>query len=477
MSLDERLPDLLSGASTGADQAPPTRAGVQTAIGRRAERRRRQRVAVSTIALLVVVAGVIGGLALAPGDDDQTPDVPVQPGNEVPILGIERAGWTLVDTRVETDEDDPTPTVFDAVTFRMTSGDLLPYLQVVVSPAQGDPYTAGRRPLALDRGIEGHHGELDDSSSVTWEADGQYVGVIGNNVPDETVVAYAHDLSGGTVDTTTLDAPEGFPTAERYRLPQASAVLGYAEYRGPDETTVEVEVTGMTGWIDFVLQPDPRGFRSDNTIEVADNPVGPGTAIIRELAGSDEGPSADAYWRTPDGFSVHVGADGAQAHEIVRDLVENGGFVVLDDATAEDPVTTTTAAATVTTVPATTSTTTIVSNVLDGVPVFDREHLGSGTSIAITFGDQAVELASPLDDTTETPPYCPHPNGRTFDRYFIVDVAFAASEVGGIVYDDPDLALWWCAEAEATFVAIGHSAAVVPDARSQGPTVVVDLPG
>jgi hypothetical protein len=352
MSLDERLPDLLSGAATAADAAPPSRAGVQTAIGRRAKRRRRQRIAGSALAGLCVVAGLAGGIALS-GDDEgaEPPDVPVEPVDGVPILGIDRDGWDLVESRVEDDGAENAPTIFDAVTFRTTADDLLPYVQVIVAPSQGgSSYTPGG-PIILSRGIQGRHRVLANSSGVNWEDSGQFVAVIGMGVPDDQVQALARTLSAGPVDLASVEPPAGFPDMDRFRLPQAEAVLGYAEYRGPDGTTLTVEVTDMIGWIEFALEPDPRGFVAENTVEVAENPIGPGRAILRELPGGDEGPTADAYWRTPGGFSVNVGAKGDAAHEIVRDLLANGGFVLLDEAgpRTETPPTTTTAVAPVTT--------------------------------------------------------------------------------------------------------------------------------
>ena len=94
---DERLSDLLAQRARQGSGVHPTRDGVSVAVTRRAARRRRKRAVVTGLAGLCLVAGVVGGLALA-GDDDGQEDgftAPTGPLPEVPTVGISVDGFVL----------------------------------------------------------------------------------------------------------------------------------------------------------------------------------------------------------------------------------------------------------------------------------------------------------------------------------------------------------------------------------------------
>ena len=75
MTTDDHLTDLLAERAEPGEPGPPHDATASSdAIARRARRRHRQRLVGTGLAALCVVAGIVGGFALAGGDDEAQVD-------------------------------------------------------------------------------------------------------------------------------------------------------------------------------------------------------------------------------------------------------------------------------------------------------------------------------------------------------------------------------------------------------------------
>jgi hypothetical protein len=490
--MTDRLTDLLADAATGADSAPPTRAGVETAIGHRRKRRRRQRAAGSALAALCLVAGVAGGLALAQGDDDdpvvEQPSGPLPP---VPLVGIDLEGFELTEASVEPAPQDlgSPPTSF--VTFREEGSLAGPLVTVAVDPGFGDqvPVEPDGEPVDLDGdgrtdgALDGHVTSTRAGGvAVTWTLeDGQTAGVGGYGLSEEQVLDYASTIHGGDLDPVSVPAPDGLPDRTTATVPSGlDTEQARVTYRDGGRE-IDITTTNEPGWFDLVQAYALSTYGGFEAADVGDTFLGSARAVISEPRPG----YGYAIVRTESGLTVELATDGGPTSpDELRDLLAAGRLVELDpdDLPTAEP-TSTTAVATATTLPAATTSmvrpTTSPPPGGQRVPTFDREHLGTGTSIQMTFGADPIEFVETPADTAEAPPYCPNPAGLEYERYFVVDVVFAAAVDGGLVYDDGDVGLWWCAEAETTVVAIGHAASQTPTARSVTAPhgVVVDLAG
>ena len=486
MSLDQQLPDLLTDAAARADAAPPTRAGVETAIGRRQARRRRQRTVGTVLAASCLIAGVVGGLALARDDGESGESLPIDqsgPLPRVPLVGVELDGFTLTEGRVAPfDDDDGSPVT--SVTFRPSGSLAGPLINVSVESVLGNEVPIDPDGRAVD--LDGDGNDDAESTStpsggvgVVWDVDGRTVGVGGFGLPEPDVVDYASTLFGGEVDPLAVPAPHDLPERSTWTIPsRVDTEQAFATYRNGGRE-LGITASNQPGWFDFVQSYTMSTYGDFEETEVGDTFLGPAQAIVSEPRTG----YGFALIRTESGLTIEIATDGGPTSaDELRELLADGRLVELDpDNVLTAEPTTTTAVVAATTAPPTSTppstTTSVVEPAGANVPTFDREHLdGAGTRISMTFGTDPIQLVEPPYDTAEEPPYCPNPNGRTFERYFIVDAVFTAGASDGVVYDEPDLGLWWCAEAETTFVAIGHAAAVTPASRTNGTGVVVDLP-
>jgi hypothetical protein len=399
---------------------------------------------------------------------------------ELPIVGIQEDGWILTDTSIEPIADEEDGQTATSVTFRGAGTLAGPLISVAVEATFGEetPIESGGDPVDLDGdgsddGIT--HSTPSGGLVVLWtDEDGRAVSVGGYGLGEAAVVDYASTLHGGDLDPTSIPAPEGLPDRSVATVPSGlGSEQAIATYRNGNKQLL-VTTTNEPGWFDVLETYGSSTYSVFEEAAVGETFLGPAQAIVSEPRRG----YGYALVVTASGLTISIASDGGptSASEL-RDLLTAGRLIELDpDLLGAPPTSTTTVDMAVTTLPQTT-TSIPVGDVYEGVPTFDREHSGTGTSIAITFGDDPIEYVEPPADTAEQPPSCSYRPDRGFDRYFIVDVMFSASEDGALVYDEDGLALWWCAEAEATLLVVGHGADVTPTARAQGSTVVVEVPG
>ena len=346
MSLDQQLPDLLTDAAKGADAAPPSIDGVHAALGRRTRRRRRQRLAGSVVAVAVVAAGIVGGVAVARRDepDRGTVDDPVEGLPEAPILGIEREGWELrfadeLDDVLGGEAEPVVPYAF------FSEGDELfgaPVITVAIGPEGELDTEEERTPVDLD-GDGATDGPGDGwilppeggTSTVAFvQGDGSTVGITGFGVPEDDLLAYASTVAAADLgDVTGTPSPPGFDTEILTEFPADGARHTYATYRVAGGGQVGISTTNQPGW-GTITQ-----FGSNTFTEVplgGDSLLGPGRAAV-----DASGEGASALILTDAGLTVEIHLDDSVDDAgLLRSLLADAPFVELEPRPVETPTTT-----------------------------------------------------------------------------------------------------------------------------------------
>ena len=292
---DERLSDILAERAGQGVGVHPTREGVGIAIMRRAARRRRKRAVVTGMAGLCLVAGVVGGMALA-GEDGGAEDgftAPTGPLPEVPLVGMNINDFELMSAAITPVEDSGEPP-FTSVTFR--SGDSLtePLMNVAVDPGFGDevPVEPDGAPVDLD-GDEQTNGTGDGwltstasgGVGVTWRLDdGRTAGVGGYGVDEEAVLAYASQIAGGSLDLATVPAPDGLSDRSTSTIPSGLPVEQATATYVNGEGEVRVTTTNEPGWFDLLQLYGSSTYGGFDEVAVGESFFGPSRAIVAEPA-------------------------------------------------------------------------------------------------------------------------------------------------------------------------------------------------
>lgn len=405
-STEERLSDLLAERARQGSGVHPTREGVGVAVTRRAARRRRQRAMVAGLAGLCLVAGVVGGLALA-GDEDGQEDgftAPTSALPEVPLVGLDIDGFVQGEVRTgDLDlDDEPARTV---AVFRSGGSLADPFVTVAVqAPIDGVPPEVRGDPIDLDGdGVDDAGlGGNDAGLGIEWRLTDGSVAMVGAELVDagseDALITYAGEVFGPTLDLDDLPSPAGLPERDTWTLPDP---------RGPDEARVRYEADDGSGrWITVSTtnQPGYVDLRQDSSAnpaaslpsgvgfeEIALGPsfLGSGRAIVfDEYAGPGRD---DALIRTDSGLTLEI-TTGCRSGQLcsrpaldtgtIRGVIRTGAFVDVEP--TEGPPTTT-ALAPATTTPVTSTSTSIVPS-SQALQLTDVRH-------AFENGVETVELA------------------------------------------------------------------------------------
>ncbi len=335
MTLDERLPELLAREAPYADTVPPSLAGVQAAVARRARRRQRQRVAGAVIAVAVLLGGTAAALAVLRNDADTTPIIDRL--DQVPLVGIDHPGWDLVRASVgpRPDGDDP-PVTF--AYFGGTTG-AEPLLAVAYGDGTGAsaPLAAGGvvEPDPVDEQVDLGPVVADlrrgpGGVGVTWAiGDGRTLGVGTHGVEEGDLVDYARRLAADPVDLDHLPEPPGLTPRGVYTVPAAPpSTLAASSYEARGGT-ITVRVTDEPGRFELLLLGQAYGAEVVDEVPVGGDLVGPATAALTHPSSG----TTVALWRTPSGLTVEVRADGV-ADDVVQQLLADGRFVEVAPTTA-----------------------------------------------------------------------------------------------------------------------------------------------
>ena len=299
----------------------------------------------SGVAALCLVAGVVGGVALA-GDDDEPAGVAEVPSG-LPLVGIDLVGYTRdpsldPDSRIGNGRGDLT-----YVAFTGDEPDVLgPMISASSHPGDLDP---GGTPVDLDGdgavgGVsDGWFGTYPGGANVTWSLEGEIASVNGHGVTAGEVLVYARSLNGVPFDLETMPAPEGLERREVVTFePVPDFASRVSSYQGAG--VVHVLTTDDPGYFDLTRIVSTEGTPYEE-IGFESSFLGPGEAI---LSPDDDGPTS-ALVRTDAGLVIHVFGASLDA-ETLRAAIEQDHLV---DLSAEAPTPTTT------TVPVPASTTTI----------------------------------------------------------------------------------------------------------------------
>jgi hypothetical protein len=336
MSIDQRLPELLDRQAQRGSAVRPSMDGVRAAVHHRAQRRRRHQV-VGGIAA-VVVLGALAAAAVAVTRDGGTTEqgVIATPTADVPLLGTDLPGWELQRAEPEVADPSTAPQPVDSVVFRpVGSDDVEPAVLVITTDdVFGDVLNGD--PIDLGRDVTGRLTTGPGGSAVSWpDPDGHLVAVAGFGLPPEDAIIEAEHLAAGPVDVTTIDPPEGYAPGLIATFPPEPGEAFRRSTYANGSSTLTIETTNQPNWLELFLIASPGDFPLDAITPAADNPAGPGDAVVR----ADD---AEALWTTPEGVTVHLLADGNEAG-VVRQLVEQGGLIELDPSGAivEEPTATT----------------------------------------------------------------------------------------------------------------------------------------
>lgn len=325
------LPDLLERRARQGSAVQPSMEGVEAAVDRRATRRRRRRVVGSGVAAVAVLAGV--GLAVGSSGDDTRSGPVTDPGTveDLPLIGIDLVAYV----REPRLDPQPTPTDED-LTYAVFTGDgvdvLGPMMTVTVQPGE----RPGGEPIDLDDDSvfdpeeDGWLGTFPGGSTVSWERDGEIVGVTGlSGVSTDAVVEYAQQLQGRAIDLEEIPAPDGLERRQVVTFdPLPDFPSRTSSYQGPT-SVVHVLTTREPGYFDLTRivstegQPyEEIGFRSSF--------LGPGRAI---LSPDDDG-AASALVRTDAGLTIHVFGTNVDP-DTLRAAIEQDHLVDLTDGDVE----------------------------------------------------------------------------------------------------------------------------------------------
>lgn len=387
MNLDEQLPGLLAREAEHADAAPPTRAGVQSAIGRRAARRRRQRAVVTGVAALCLVAGVVGGLALA-GDDDAQEDgltTPTDSLPELPVVGLDIDG--LSPSHVQTGPVDAAgEPARSAVVFRSGRSLADPFITVSVGRGElrGDPVD-----LDGDGVTDGGVGGNETGLGIIWRLTDGSIATVSTTVElEQAALRYAREVYSPTLDLDSLPAPEGLPDRHAWTFPDP---------RGPNESRVTYEADGGTGpglvvstsnqpgHFDLLQDSAPLDFGGEPFEELALGPsfLGPGRAIVHDAGGGN----AYGLVLTDTGLTIEISAEAVDVDDL-RAILTDSAFVEVDPVDGP-PTTTALAPATTVSGPATT-----VVGELTPLPDARRTVDAEGDHIVLEFDDAQPALGA-----------------------------------------------------------------------------------
>ena len=398
-SPDERLSALLTERARQGSGVHPTREGVGLAVTRRAARRRRQRTVVTGLAGFCLVAGVVGGLALASDDDNGQEGgftSPTASLPDVPLVGLDIDGFVPGEPHTgDLDPDDePARTV---VVFRSGRSLADPFVTVAVQPpidgvppdAPADPDIDLDADGVADASLGGNHLGV----RLAWRLNDGSVAEVGAESED-ALITYAREVFSPTLDLDDLSAPDGLPARETWTLPDprgpAEASVTY-EAGDADERWITVSTTNQPGYFDLLQDSsaNPAEGYGYEEIALGESFLGSGRAIVFD---EYAGPGRDyALIRTEAGLTLEI-TTGCRSGLVcsqpaldagsIRDVIRTGAFVEVEPA-AGPP--TTTALAPATTVPPVTSTSTSVVPSPQGLPRLTRSVDEQGEHLTIEF--------------------------------------------------------------------------------------------
>jgi len=398
---DERLSDLLAERARQGSGVHPTREGVGVALTRRAARRRRRRTVVTGLAGLCLVAGVVGGLALASDGGDGSQDGftdPTGPLPEVPLVGLDLDGFERSETQIGDLhlDDEQARTV---VVFRRGRSLADPFVTVAIQPPIGGvPPEVRGDPIDLngdgvdDAGLGGN----DAGFGIEWRLTDGSVARVGADLigpgSEDALIAYAGEVFGPTLDLDDLPSPDGLPERETWTLPDprgpAEATLTYEATDGSDRW-ITVSTTNQPGYFDLLQDSSANpadGFGFEE-IDLGASFLGSGRAIVFD---EYSGPGRDyALIRTDTGLTLEI-TTGCRTGQVcgqpalddgtLRDVIQTGAFVEVEP--TDGPPTTTAQA---TTTPPVTSTSTSVLPSPQGLPSVTRTVDERGEHITVEF--------------------------------------------------------------------------------------------
>ena len=402
-SPDDRLSDLLAERARQGSGVHPTREGVGIAVTRRAARRRRKRAVVTGVAGLCLLAGVVGGLALAGDDDGQEGGFTSPTGSlpDVPLVGLDIDGF--VQGEPQTGDlhldDEPARTV---VVFRSGHSLADPFVTVAVqSPIGGVPPEVRGDPIDLDGdGVDDAGGGGNDSGlGIEWRLNDGSVATVGAELvgaeSEDALITYAREVFSPTLDLDDLPSPDGLPERDTWTLPDprgpAEASITY-EAGDASERWITVSTTNQPGYFDLLQDSSANpaeGFGYEE-IALGESFLGSGRAIVFD---EYAGPGRDyALIRTDAGLTLEI-TTGCRTGQVcsqatldagtIRDVIRTGAFVDVD--LAEGPPTTT-ALAPATTTPVTSTSILSVAD-LEPLPTLTRTIDDGGEHIRFAFGD------------------------------------------------------------------------------------------
>lgn len=309
------------------------------------------------------------------------------------MVGLRINGFELTSAEIGPVEDSGEPS-FTAVVFRSDGSLGEPLMSVAVDPdAGGAPVSEDGEPADLD-GDGSTDGALDGritstpsgGVAVTWRLDdGRTAGVGGYGVDEQSVLAYAAQIVGGSLDLATVPAPEGLPSRSVSTIPSGLAAEQAEAIYTSGDGEVRVTARNEPGWFDIILLYGASTYGGFVDAEVGDSFVGPSRAIVSEPAPGHP----YALVLTDSGLTIEVSTEFSPGptsldEAELRDLLAAGAFIEVEP-TDGPPITTIVAAATTT--PPTTSTTTVPVAELEPLPTVTRTLGPGGEHIRFTFDD------------------------------------------------------------------------------------------
>ena len=348
-STDERLSDLLAQRARQGSGVHPTREGVGIAVTRRAARRCRKRTVVTGLAGLCLVAGAVGGLALA-GDDDGQEDgftAPTGPLPEVPLVGMNINDFELTSATIAPVEDSGEPP-FTSVTFRSADSLAQPLMNVAVDPDLGDgiPVEPDGTPVDLDGdgqsdgAADGWLTSTPSGTVVEWFLDdGRIAGVGGYGLEEEAVLAYVSQIAGESLDVATVPAPDGLPERSVSTIPSGLPVEEATATYSNGDGEVRVTTRNEPGTFDILQLYGTSTYGGFEAAEVGDAFIGPSRAIVSEPAPGHP----YALILTDSGLTIEISTESSDALAPLalelQDLLAAGAFVEVEPTAGPPPTT------------------------------------------------------------------------------------------------------------------------------------------